>query len=392
MRRGVDERLAAEDLVNHTNAPTRGWRPLEPQHMSRHSDIISRAGAEVAGTPPQTPPHASGRPAVGALAPPNRGVRQQAASGSSGSGSRFSVFRNVLARFGRSQAGGQNASDGPSDTGERPVANAAEPRALGSRPERRGSSRSRRSGDGPVIASNNAAEGILERLQIRREARDLEVALRRSLEDMDAGGDHERSHPSRPPRTTSRGAPAAHDPVLDAGGRLLVPRSGRDQRQPESRQSGVRRGDADGAEADSPSGMVEPRSSHNESAGAVSVAMPGAPQRGLGLDRSDRGHSEQHAAAFLYEAAFGNDEDLQEVLIQSRKAHLLNELPREKYRHDRHGDLTECELCLQDYVDGDELMRLPCLHLFHNSCVGPWLKKSYTCPVCQINVCQAIGL
>jgi hypothetical protein len=46
---------------------------------------------------------------------------------------------------------------------------------------------------------------------------------------------------------------------------------------------------------------------------------------------------------------------------------------------------------LQDYEAGDELMRLPCMHAFHSKCVAPWLHKAGTCPVCQIDVCQAMA-
>jgi len=83
---------------------------------------------------------------------------------------------------------------------------------------------------------------------------------------------------------------------------------------------------------------------------------------------------------------------LQEAIEQSKKAHLMSELPRESFHPERHKGLVECELCLMEYETGDELMRLPCLHLFHSNCVSPWLHKSYTCPVCQTDVCQAVGL
>jgi hypothetical protein len=82
---------------------------------------------------------------------------------------------------------------------------------------------------------------------------------------------------------------------------------------------------------------------------------------------------------------------LQEAIVQSQRAHLANNLPREKYNAQQHRDIVECELCLEEYTAGDELMRLPCMHAFHAGCVSPWLQKAGSCPVCQIDACQAIA-
>lgn len=82
---------------------------------------------------------------------------------------------------------------------------------------------------------------------------------------------------------------------------------------------------------------------------------------------------------------------IQDAMERARRLHLLTGLPREKYSCDHHHHLGECELCLVDYENGDDLLRLPCMHFFHAGCVMPWLQKSPTCPVCQIDVCQAVA-
>lgn len=43
-----------------------------------------------------------------------------------------------------------------------------------------------------------------------------------------------------------------------------------------------------------------------------------------------------------------------------------------------------CSICLMDYKESDLLRMLPrCGHLFHVTCVDPWLRMKLTCPVCR---------
>ncbi|CAE8597621.1 unnamed protein product [Polarella glacialis] len=43
----------------------------------------------------------------------------------------------------------------------------------------------------------------------------------------------------------------------------------------------------------------------------------------------------------------------------------------------------ECALCLENYAEGDCMVRLCCLHMFHKACLDPWLAKNSTCPSCK---------
>lgn len=48
----------------------------------------------------------------------------------------------------------------------------------------------------------------------------------------------------------------------------------------------------------------------------------------------------------------------------------------------------ECVICLEDFVDEDELRVLPCKHEFHIPCIDGWLtKQKKFCPICKRDVC-----
>ena len=42
-----------------------------------------------------------------------------------------------------------------------------------------------------------------------------------------------------------------------------------------------------------------------------------------------------------------------------------------------------CPVCLEAFKGGEELVALPCAHVFHIECVAAWLESKVTCPTCQ---------
>lgn len=53
------------------------------------------------------------------------------------------------------------------------------------------------------------------------------------------------------------------------------------------------------------------------------------------------------------------------------------------------GDMEDvlCQICLDEFSEGDDLRTLPCSHFFHTDCVDIWLlTKNCSCPVCRRDI------
>jgi len=64
----------------------------------------------------------------------------------------------------------------------------------------------------------------------------------------------------------------------------------------------------------------------------------------------------------------------------------LDELDQHKSSEQTLGYLhEECPICLTSFDEGNDLMALPCAHLFCQSCITDWLSHDRSCPICQMN-------
>lgn len=49
-----------------------------------------------------------------------------------------------------------------------------------------------------------------------------------------------------------------------------------------------------------------------------------------------------------------------------------------------------CAICMGDFIFGDSIRYLPCLHIYHSPCIDDWLMRSFTCPSCMEPVDAAL--
>lgn len=46
----------------------------------------------------------------------------------------------------------------------------------------------------------------------------------------------------------------------------------------------------------------------------------------------------------------------------------------------------ECSICLERFMEGDELIQLSCGHRFHCTCLEPWVRACGDCPYCRASI------
>jgi hypothetical protein len=54
-------------------------------------------------------------------------------------------------------------------------------------------------------------------------------------------------------------------------------------------------------------------------------------------------------------------------------------------------DEPHCSVCLCEYEDGDNLVSLPCKHIYHDDCITSWTDHNKKCPLCNYDLESASG-
>lgn len=76
----------------------------------------------------------------------------------------------------------------------------------------------------------------------------------------------------------------------------------------------------------------------------------------------------------------GNEEDLTRQIKEQESENIrmfINELEPLKYDQTKNEfSTTECVICMDEFKDGDNILRIPvCRHFFHEHCIKQWFES-----------------
>ena len=75
--------------------------------------------------------------------------------------------------------------------------------------------------------------------------------------------------------------------------------------------------------------------------------------------------------------------------VNDKYDNIKNDLPipfsLDKIKIDKliHSNNEQCSICLKEYIEENQVLYLPCSHLFHSICILKWLLNNNKCPICQ---------
>lgn len=45
-----------------------------------------------------------------------------------------------------------------------------------------------------------------------------------------------------------------------------------------------------------------------------------------------------------------------------------------------------CTVCMEEFVAGRGAKRMPCCHVYHDTCISTWLALDRSCPLCRLPI------
>ena len=73
---------------------------------------------------------------------------------------------------------------------------------------------------------------------------------------------------------------------------------------------------------------------------------------------------------------------------ERKKEKLLSISKKTKYKKNKYPNVEDCRICLDKFNEKDEILILPCLHIFHLKCIVHWIESKGTCPLDNQKIVQ----
>ena len=81
---------------------------------------------------------------------------------------------------------------------------------------------------------------------------------------------------------------------------------------------------------------------------------------------------------------FGLSDSLQNINNNHDENRILNNLEEVEFNEQfKNKEEIKCTICLENISIGDKIIYLPCVHLFHSSCIKNWIRIKNQCPICN---------
>jgi len=71
------------------------------------------------------------------------------------------------------------------------------------------------------------------------------------------------------------------------------------------------------------------------------------------------------------------------------KKNQILDLKSNDTKHD--DEQPSCSICLCEYETGEQLLKLPCKHIYHEQCITAWCNNHIRCPLCNCNLLETNG-
>ena len=59
----------------------------------------------------------------------------------------------------------------------------------------------------------------------------------------------------------------------------------------------------------------------------------------------------------------------------------------ENIKYEKLNDINECLICIENFEEDEDIIKIKCNHIFHKDCIRKWLcNESNKCPICRIEI------